>query len=109
MTGWAVRPRLTTDQRRSGPRPASGRPARSGVLVPPGRRPVGSFGNILTIEQLRSGITCECQTNASYCGKRPIRPHSDFADRYLTLTREQWFKLRMFLGFATLLRWCRLV
>jgi len=35
--------------------------------------------------------------------------YSDFGDRYLTLTRGQRFKLRMFLGFATLLRWCQLV
>jgi hypothetical protein len=33
----------------------------------------------------------------------------DFADQRLTLTKGQRFKLRVFLGFAKLLRWCRLV
>jgi len=34
---------------------------------------------------------------------------SDFADQRLTLTRRQRFKLKMFLCFGKLLRWCRLV
>jgi len=34
---------------------------------------------------------------------------SDFADQRWTLTKGQRFKLRAFLAFAKLLRWCRLV
>jgi hypothetical protein len=33
----------------------------------------------------------------------------DFADQRLTLTKGQRLKLRVFLAFAKLLRWCRLV
>jgi hypothetical protein len=33
----------------------------------------------------------------------------DFAGQRLTLTKGQRFKLRVFLAFAKLLRWCRLV
>jgi hypothetical protein len=34
---------------------------------------------------------------------------ADVADPRLTPTRRQPFKLRVFLGFAKLLRWCRLI
>jgi hypothetical protein len=37
------------------------------------------------------------------------RARTDLADQRLTLSKGQRFKLRIFLAFAKLLRWCRLV